>query len=280
MLNKKRLNPVGVLSVFLPTLLCAFLFFHTAILAQSASDYQTTQNAKVETSNAGLTVKVAPGEILPISVKLFNFGGGKRVDVLVEYGIFNSRGEEIYAANETVAVETTASFIKTIQISPNTSPGKYVAKTSITYQGQLVPATTQFPFLVENKILGLFQGDFFLYAGLTIIVSILIVASVALLAKRRRSGRYATFIPFDYSNVPRDQRVFFELLSDTIMQMRLRVGDAALDVATHIEGLKIDEKTGRVLSLTQSPSRVIALLVSGYEKALGQKVSFSFRNAQ
>jgi hypothetical protein len=63
------------------------------------------------------------------------------------------------------------------------------------------------------------------------------------------------------------------------MGMRAQVGESALDIAKQIDGLVIDEKTGRVLKLTAKPSKVVAELVSGYEKALGKKVSFSFRNS-
>jgi hypothetical protein len=61
------------------------------------------------------------------------------------------------------------------------------------------------------------------------------------------------------------------------MQMRGRVGDQALEIASHIDGLKIDKETGRVLDLTEPPAKIIATLVSEYEKLLGKKVSFSFR---
>jgi len=248
------------------------VFIPSILLAQVG----TVNGAKVDTSNAGLVVKVAPGELLPISVKLSNFGGNHRVDVLVEYAIFSSIEEKIYSTNETVAVETTNNFIKTIQIPFGTLGGIYIAKTSITYQGQLVPATTQFSFTVEKKIFGLFQSDFFLYGGITFLISIFMVFFGYTLIKRRR--RTMRLVPVDYSDIPHNTRVFYELISDTIMGMRQQVGENALDIARQINGLVIDEKTGRVLELTEKPSKVIAELVSGYEKALGKKISFSFRN--
>lgn len=269
----------GILTLFFAGLFFGMLVSTTPAFAQNTLDtsmtsQSVTQNAKVDTSNAGVSVKVAPGEILPISVKLLNFGGGQKVDVTITYIITNSKAEEIYSASETVAVETTASFVKTIQIPFGTPPGIYTAEASILYQDQAVPATTQFSFVVEDKIFGLFKSDFLVYGGITAIISILMVILGRVLIKRK-STRLS---PIDYSDVPHEKRVFFELLSDTIMQMRLRVGDTALEVATHIEGLTIDKKTGRVMKMTESPSKIIASLVAGYEKALGQKVSFFFRN--
>jgi len=57
----------------------------------------------------------------------------------------------------------------------------------------------------------------------------------------------------------------------------MRIGDEALAVASNIDGLKINKKTGRVISFSDSQSKVIATLVSRYEKVLGKKVSFMFR---
>ena len=83
--------------------------------------------------------------------------------------------------------------------------------------------------------------------------------------------------PFNYPDISHDKRIFYEIISDTIMQMRQRAGDDALNIALQIDGLKIDKDNGRVVSLTEQPSRIIATLVSEYEKLLGRKVSFSFR---
>lgn len=94
------------------------------------------------------------------------------------------------------------------------------------------------------------------------------------LFRHSRKVRYALL---SYSSVPSDKRIYFEILSDTIMQMRTRVGDDALKIAENIEGLKINKETGRVLSFAEHPSKIIATLVSEYEKLLGQRVSFSFR---
>lgn len=246
----------------------------TAPSAESLPNLPQGETNLFDIISEPIKVKVAPSELLPISVKLSNFGGGRRVDVRIVYSILTNTGDEIYSTNETVAVETTADFVKTIQVPFGTAPGRYRAKTSITYEGQLVPATTEFPFMVERKVLGLFQSDFYRYGVLIILLGLLVGVLGFVFAKRRRLTR---FTPFDYSDIPHDERVFFELLSDTIMEMRQRVGDRALDVARQIDGLVIDIKTGRVLEITEKPSKVIAGLVDGYEKILGKKVSFSFR---
>jgi hypothetical protein len=223
---------------------------------------------------AASSSKVAPGELLPVSVQLSNFGGTARVDVLVKYSLVNSSGAEIYSANETVAVETSASFIKSVEIPAKTASGSYTARTSVTYPGQLVPATTQVPFTVEQKVFGVFLNDLYLYGGIAVVASVLLILLGRTLIKRRRTSRFS---PIDYTNIPSDKRPFYEMLSDTIMEMRARVGDDAMFIAEHVDGLKIDSRTGRVLSITDSPAKIIANLVTAYEATLGKKVSFSLR---
>jgi hypothetical protein len=253
------------------------LIFKLDVVSVSSAEennFGFIESAQVYTSHAGVVTRVAPGELLPVSVKLSNFGSNQRVDILIEYSIFSSTGEKIYESNETVAVETTANFVKTIPIPLRINPGQYIAKSSIVYQDQTTPAVTEFPFVIERKILGLFQSDFILYGGITVILSIIMFVFGHAFIKSRRNMRFA---PLDYSNIPHGERTFYEILSDTITGMRERVGDEALIIASNIEGFKIDKETGRVLSITASPSKVIATLVSEYEKILGKKVSFLFR---
>jgi len=79
--------------------------------------------------------------------------------------------------------------------------------------------------------------------------------------------------PIDYSDIPKDKRSFYEILSDTIMEMRDRIGDDALSIAGNINGLKIDKDTGRVIDFTRHPSQIIDDLLAQYEKVLGKKIT-------
>jgi len=230
--------------------------------------------AEVKTSGEGLISRVAPGEFLPFSVKLRNFGGGRRVDVVIDYKMLDSEGNEVLSERETVAVETTASFVKNIQVPYNVSPGRYTVSGEIVYKGQKVPAVAQFEFTVERKIAGIFISQFFLYGSITFLIGIAFAIVSRLVIKKRRINRLAAH---EYSNVPKKERIYYELVSDTIMQMRYRVGDKALEIAQNINDLEIDGETGRVLAIKKSPAKIIALLVLEYEKHLGEKISFAFR---
>ena len=230
--------------------------------------------AELKTESGGLVTKLAPGEFLPISVKLTNFGGGRRVDVSIDYSILDDSGNVITTESETVAVETTASYVKFIQIPHNTVSGVYTAESSIVYQGQAVPATSTYQFSVERKIAGIFVSQFILYVIIALGIGIAFAIVSRLVIKKRRARRLT---PHDYSDVPKEKMIFYDIISDTIMQMRYRVGVEALEIAKNIHNLVIDEKDGKVLEIKDSPEKIIALLILQYEKHLGEKVSFALR---
>ena len=255
--------------------LCGLLFAPLLFMPLvSHGQTATGSQLSVGSSNTELVLKVAPGDRLPVSIKLANFGATHRVDVFIKYGIFSNSGNELYTTSETVALETTANFVKFIDVPSRFSPGAYVMKTEIRYEGQVTPSVSQFPFVVERKILGLFQSDLILYGGGTILIVILLLLVSQAQLNKRRSER---FTPFDYSDIPHDQRTFYEILSDMIMGMRQRVGEKAFVMAQGIDGLSIDMQTGKIVSITRSPSKVIAELVSVYEHSFGKRISFSLR---
>ena len=233
------------------------------------------ETGEVKTSGGKLISRVAPGEFLPISVKLINFGAGRRVDVDVDYQILDSNNVVVFSQSETVAVETTASFVKNIQISLDLPPGKYIASSKITYEGQEVPATSKFEFTVERKIAGIFVSQFILYGTVTILVGIAFAVLSRLIIKRRVSRS----TPQEYTEVPKKERIFYEIISDTIMQMRSYVGDQAIQIAAKIDGLVINEDNGKVLKINKDPAEIVALLILKYQKELGKEIKVLPRKA-
>lgn len=224
-------------------------------------------------AGGNLVTRVAPGELLPISVKLTNFGGSRRADVTINYRILNEAGIEMLASTETVAVETTASFIKVMQIPRDFPPGKYTAESSIVYEGQKAPAISSYQFSVERKVAGIFLSDLILYGLITLFIGLIFAVVSRLVMKKRRVSR---FVPHEYPQIPAPDRMFYEIISDIIMQMRYRVGDKALEIAGGIDDLIIEKDSGKVLKIKKAPARIIALLISNYEKSLHQKISFAF----
>jgi hypothetical protein len=234
-----------------------------------------SKTAEVKTSGASFVSRVAPGEFLPISVKLMNFGEGRRVDVTINYQILDSNNVVVLTESETVAVETTASFVKNIQIPNDFTPGKYIASSNIIYEGQEVPAGSNFEFTVEQKIAGIFVSQLIVYGIITVVVSIVFVAVSRLIIKRR----ICRFTPYEYSEVPKQKRLFYEIVSDIIMQIRCRVGDRAIEIAGNIDGLIIEKESGKVLGINKDPAEIVALLILQYQKEIGKKTKVLPRKA-
>lgn len=257
--NLKKLK----LSVFVCLFLTILVIGHSS--QTLAAEPKT---AEVKTSGEGLISRVAPGEFLPISVKLVNFGEERRVDVTINYQILDSNNIVVFTESETVAVETTASFVKNIQIPNDLPPEKYTAFSSIIYEGQEVPATSKFQFTVEEKIAGIFVSQFVLYGIITGLIGIAFAVVSRLIIKRRVSR----LTPQEYPEVPKQDRLFYEIISDIIMQMRYRAGDRAIEMAGDIDGLVIEKESGRVLKINKDPAEIVALLILQYQKHIGKKM--------
>ncbi|MCX6759614.1 MAG: hypothetical protein NT012_03580 [Candidatus Nealsonbacteria bacterium] len=269
MILKKNLRKIKLPALVSLILITLAVWCNFKILAAE------TKTNEMETGSGRLISKVAPGEFLPISVKLINFGEGRRVDVDVDYQILNSNNVVVFSQSETVAVETTASFVKNIQIPLDLSPGKYIASSKITYEGQEVPAISKFEFTVERKIAGIFVSQFILYGTVTILVGIVFAVLSRLIIKRRA----CRLNPHEYSDVPKEERLFYEIISDIIMQMRYRAGDRALEIAGNIEGLVIGKENGRVLKINKDPAEIVAVLILQYQNSFGKKMVFSPRKS-
>ena len=242
----------------------------TSISEEGVSVEQELKSKELQTTGEVLISRVAPGEFLLLSVALLNFGDGLQVDAIINYEIFDIHNNKILSENETVTIGTTARFAKLIQIPQDTPPGEYIARSSVLYQDHLVPSATQFSFMVEQKIVGMFLSQFILYVSIAIGLSIVFAVICRLVIKRQRLSR---LIPHDYGQIPRNKRLFYEVISDAIMQIRRRVGDEAFDIVAGIDGLKVDEN-GRVLAIEKRPSKILASLVLAYEKSLGEKLNF------
>src|SRR3989338_8773815 len=161
-----------------------------------------------------------------------------------------------------------------MQIPHDFSSGQYTVETSIAYPGQKVPATSSYQFSVERKFAGIFLSDLTFYGIMLLIVGIIFAVISRLIMKKRRDGR---FTPHEYPEIPAKDRMFYEMISDIIMQMRYRVGDKAVDIANNVEGLVIEQNSGRVLEIKKATAQIIALLISNYEKSLNQRFSFALR---
>lgn len=241
---------------------CQFIFIFLFIFLP-LTDIKAQNLNKIEVTTIDQFQKVAPGESLPVAMKLLNMGGSGRVDVEITYKLEDFNKNVISEELETVAVETTASFIKQVKIPPDLKPGKYFVLADMKYPQQKVPAVSRTPFSVEYKFLGFFLDQLLILATITIIGIIIVLLIVYFINKSRR----IVVSQFDYSKIPQQLRPYYELISDIILTMRLHLGDKAIKLANQVNGLEVAE-SGKVLLIKKEPMEIVTLLTLQCEKNL------------
>lgn len=87
---------------------------------------------------------VLPGEEVFAEIEVYNLGDSERVDVFFDYIVKNSKGEEILFEQDSLAVETSANFLKGIEIPLNVPFGKYVFYVRANYANQTAIASVLF----------------------------------------------------------------------------------------------------------------------------------------
>ncbi|MCD4693811.1 hypothetical protein K8R62_00425, partial [bacterium] len=133
-----------------------------------------------------------------------------------------------------------------------------------------VPAISQFQFTVENKVLGIFLSRFILYTIVGIFLAVIFIFIGKFINKKRKSR----FEVHDYADIKKEERIFYELISDIIMQMRYQYGKRAIELAQKIEGLIVDDESGKVLDINKDPAEIVSLLMIYYKKEFGKKADF------
>lgn len=108
------------------------------ILALSIQSRESLFDVEVNIPSGYTTV--IPGEDVLADVKIYNLGAIERVDAEVKYEIRDEENNSIKIISDTVAVETQASFTKTINIPESTALGTYVLYVTVTYGGKVAGA--------------------------------------------------------------------------------------------------------------------------------------------
>jgi len=125
---------------------------------------------------------VSPGEEVSGEISLYNLAGTGKVDVLVEYTILNKNGDEILHEQETIAVETSTSFVRSFKLPEGVGSGKYFLYVKTTYNGLVASASSQFnvgiapPLTLSEQIL-------FIVVGVLIILALIIFFEIRKIKK-------------------------------------------------------------------------------------------------
>jgi len=92
---------------------------------------------------------VRPDENLKTQITLLNIGAPELVDVIATYMIKDLRGNVVYQASETFAVEIQKSFERDFPISKNTPVGSYIAIIEIRYANSFAVSSDFFEVVEE-----------------------------------------------------------------------------------------------------------------------------------
>ncbi len=130
-------------------------------------------DVRVEIPKEFLTVK--KGSDLPININLYNLGDIGRIDANITYVIKNDANKEVATSQETLAVETQASFIKTLAIPSSIPDGNYIVYVRADYQDTSAGASAFFTVKSSSETLS--QNIFIFLGGalLLLIISIYIL---------------------------------------------------------------------------------------------------------
>ena len=79
--------------------------------------------------------KIFPGERVFAEIRLFNLRGVGKVDVKVKYSIKNSEGTTVTSGSTVIAVETQASFVRSLSLPSDIEPGSYIFSVEARFDG-------------------------------------------------------------------------------------------------------------------------------------------------
>ena len=136
---------------------------------------------------------ISPGEEVSGEISLYNLAGTGKVDVLVEYTILNKNGDEILHEQETIAVETSTSFVRSFKLPEGVGSGKYFLYVKTTYNGLVASASSQFnvgiipPLTLSEQIL-------FIVIGVLLVLAFIIFFEIRKIKKhigRHKIDEYA-----------------------------------------------------------------------------------------
>jgi len=108
------------------TLICLILIAQAASFSLAAEPY----NLEIEIPHE--YQEVAPGEKIWFTSKVLNLANQGRVDIILEYSLFDERGILVSSRSETVAIETQASFVGSIGIPSEAPSGEYDLQVKVT----------------------------------------------------------------------------------------------------------------------------------------------------
>ncbi len=126
---------------------------------------------------------VSPGDDISGAVTLSNLGETGRIDALLKYSVEDENGNIIASAEETAAVETQASFVKTISLPSNIKEGKYLMTVEADYNNNVARASEWFDVQQQQD-----TTNTLLYVLISLVVLLILGLVVNIMITYRKLG--------------------------------------------------------------------------------------------
>ncbi len=110
-------------------------------------------------------------EPLIAKVEIYKFGSAGRMDIIVNKVIKDSKGIVVYSSQKTIALETSVSFIDTMDLQKTLAPGIYTLVVSANYDSKTASKTETFEIMEEK----------FHVTVLTVVGAIVIITFISIL---------------------------------------------------------------------------------------------------
>ena len=149
---------------------------------------------KIQASDSQIIVKIniepeytqiSPSEEVIIQIALLSLNTGSVKDVKIKTSLFNEDKDEISIKEQTLALETQASFIKTVKIPENVKEGVYEIQIEVTdiSNEELLGIASQRVIVTNKNILESVSYDNVLKLALSILILSLIIFLIFLWIK-------------------------------------------------------------------------------------------------
>ncbi|HYD02660.1 MAG TPA: hypothetical protein VEC16_00015 [Alphaproteobacteria bacterium] len=160
-----------------------FIIIAIIILSLPVSVYSANPfNVEIELSDNYRNVN--PGSEVWFTMFLLNLDNTQRLDVTLNYEVINSsNNKSIVHASKTVAVETQASFVASLNIPEDTPPGDYLLVVSVSSSlGESSAKTSLKVFVPENDL----KIYYYAAGGVVLLLIIALLSKSGPLIKRIR----------------------------------------------------------------------------------------------
>jgi len=128
--------------------------------------------------------EVFPGEEVLAEMTIYNLGRIGRVDVNLEYGIKDLEGNILGSKHETLAVETSVSIIRNLDIPATMEPDNYVFYGKVNYNDIVGTGSSMFRVIQKRKI-----GMNLIFLILIILALIVLIILIIYNLKKRKRKR-------------------------------------------------------------------------------------------